>query len=37
MSAYVMVDLDVIDPSTYKEYIALAPSTVAACGGKYLV
>jgi len=36
LSAYVIVDIDVRDPSTYKEYIALAPATVAAYGGKYL-
>ncbi len=36
MSAYVIVDIDVKDPTTYKEYIALAPATVAAYGGRYL-
>ncbi len=36
MSAYVIVDIDVKDPSTYKEYVALAPATVAAYGGRYL-
>ncbi len=36
MTAYVIVDIDVKDASTYKEYIALAPATVAAYGGRYL-
>ncbi len=36
MSAYVIVDIDVKDPSTYKEYVSLAPATVAAYGGRYL-
>ncbi len=36
MTAYVIVDIDVQDPTTYKEYIGLAPATVAAYGGKYL-
>ncbi len=36
MSAYVILDIDVKDPSTYKEYVALAPATVAAYGGRYL-
>lgn len=36
MTAYVIVDIDVQDPSTYKDYIALAPATVTAYGGRYL-
>ncbi len=36
MTAYVIVDIDVKDTATYKEYIGLAPATVAAYGGKYL-
>src|SRR5512142_249849 len=28
MTAYVIVDIDVKDPMTYKEYIGLAPATV---------
>ena len=36
MTAYVIVDIDVKDTATYQEYIALAPATVAAYGGKYL-
>jgi uncharacterized protein (DUF1330 family) len=36
MSAYVIVDIDVINPEGYKEYVKLAPETVAAFGGRYL-
>jgi uncharacterized protein (DUF1330 family) len=36
MTAYVVVDIDVKDPVTYKKYVALAPVSVEAHGGKYL-
>lgn len=36
MTAYVIVDIDVKDALTYKEYAGLAPATVEAYGGKYL-
>jgi uncharacterized protein (DUF1330 family) len=36
MTAYVIVDIDVKDPATYKKYLELAPATIAAYGGKYL-
>lgn len=36
MTAYVVVDIDVKDPETYKQYVALAPASVQAHGGKYL-
>ena len=36
MTAYVIVDIDVKDSTTYTEYIGLAPVTVEAHGGKYL-
>jgi uncharacterized protein (DUF1330 family) len=36
MTAYVVVDIDVRDAAMYKEYIALAPGSVQAHGGKYL-
>jgi uncharacterized protein (DUF1330 family) len=36
MSAYVIVDIEVIDPEGYKEYIKLAPGTVALFDGRYL-
>jgi uncharacterized protein (DUF1330 family) len=37
MPAYVLVDVDVTDPETYKEYRAKAAATVMAHGGRYLV
>jgi uncharacterized protein (DUF1330 family) len=36
MTAYVVVDIDVRDVTTYAEYVARAPATVTAYGGKYL-
>jgi uncharacterized protein (DUF1330 family) len=36
MAAYVIVDIDVIAPTTYQEYIRQAPATVEAYGGRYL-
>jgi uncharacterized protein (DUF1330 family) len=36
MTAYVVVDIDVKDPEAYKQYVALAPASVEAHGGKYL-
>jgi uncharacterized protein (DUF1330 family) len=36
MSAYVVVDITVIDPQEYQTYIQLAPAAVAEFGGKYL-
>ncbi len=36
MSAYVIVDIEVLDPEGYKEYVAAAPATVALYGGRYL-
>jgi uncharacterized protein (DUF1330 family) len=35
--AYVVVDVDVHDPETYKEYRAKAAPTVTAAGGRYIV
>jgi uncharacterized protein (DUF1330 family) len=37
MSAYVLVDIDVVDPEAYEEYKKLAPPTIAAYGGRYIV
>ena len=37
MPAYVLVDIDVVDPEAYEEYKRLAPPTIAAYGGKYIV
>ncbi len=36
MSAYVIVDISIIDPITYADYKNLAPAAVAMYGGKYL-
>jgi len=36
MSAYVVVDLDVMDPEPYAEYRRLAPPTMKPFGGRYL-
>lgn len=37
MPAYVIVDVDVLDPETYQEYRAKAAPTVTAAGGRYIV
>ena len=37
MTAYVIVDIEVTDPTYYEEYKKLAPAAVAAYGGRYLV
>lgn len=37
MSAYLILDIDVHDPSLYKEYVALAPDFVRKYGGTYRV
>ena len=36
MPAYVIADIEVTDPSGYKEYAGQAPLTVAEHGGRYL-
>jgi uncharacterized protein (DUF1330 family) len=36
MTAYVIVDIDVIDPEGYKEYVKMAPEAVKLYGGKYI-
>jgi len=36
MTAYVIVDIEVIDPEEYKEYVKLAPETVKLYSGKYI-
>ncbi len=36
MTAYVIVDINVLDPEGYREYVKLAPPTVAHFGGRYL-
>jgi uncharacterized protein (DUF1330 family) len=37
MAAYIIVDIDVKDAAGYEEYKKLAPPSIAAHGGKYLV
>ena len=37
MPAYVIVQIDIEDPATYERYKALAPASIAAYGGRYLV
>ena len=36
MTAYVIVDISVLDPIGYEKYKQLAPSSIASYGGKYL-
>jgi uncharacterized protein (DUF1330 family) len=36
MTAYVIVDIDVIDSEGYKEYVKMAPEAVKLYGGKYI-
>jgi uncharacterized protein (DUF1330 family) len=36
MAAYMIVDIEVIDPGKYERYKALAPPTIAQYGGRYL-
>ena len=36
MPAYVIAELKITDPETYKRYIDLVPATIAAFGGRYL-
>jgi uncharacterized protein (DUF1330 family) len=37
MPAYVVVEIDVQDPEAYERYKAMAPASIAAYGGRYLV
>jgi uncharacterized protein (DUF1330 family) len=37
MSAYVIVEIDILDPAGYEEYKKLASATVEEYGGKYIV
>jgi uncharacterized protein (DUF1330 family) len=37
MPAYVIIDIDIIDPERYEQYKAAAPATIAAAGGRFLV
>ena len=37
MPAYVIVEIDIVDPAGYEEYKKLASATVEKYGGKYVV
>ena len=37
MAAYIIVEIDVHDPTTYEDYKQLAPPSIAAYGGRYIV
>jgi uncharacterized protein (DUF1330 family) len=37
MSAYVIVEIDILDPAGYEEYKKLAGATVEKYGGEYIV
>jgi len=37
MSAYVIVEIDIVDPTGYEEYKKLAGATVEKYGGEYIV
>ena len=37
MSAYVIVEIDIVDPTGYEEYKKLAGATVEEYGGEYIV
>jgi uncharacterized protein (DUF1330 family) len=37
MAAYALVDVEVTDPAGFVEYRKLAPTTIAAFGGRFLV
>jgi uncharacterized protein (DUF1330 family) len=36
MAAYILVDIEVNDPTRYEEYKRLAPAAIARYGGRYL-
>lgn len=37
MTAYIIAEVDVTDPETYKAYTALVPASLARYGGRFLV
>jgi uncharacterized protein (DUF1330 family) len=37
MAAYVIVDVDVLDPDAYKEYTTAVPATLTPDGGRFIV
>ena len=36
MAAYVIADVDIADPETYKQYTAHTPDSIAAHGGRFI-
>ncbi len=36
MSAYIIANVNVLDPATYKEYVKQSPATISAYGGRFL-
>lgn len=37
MTAFILVEIDIRDPETFERYKLLAPPSIAAYGGKYVV
>ena len=37
MSAYVVAEIEILNPAGYKEYTATVPATIAKYGGRFLV
>ena len=37
MAAYVISEVEVLDPALFEEYRSLAPATIAKYGGRYVV
>jgi len=37
MAAYVIVDVDVVEPKPYQEYVRRVPPTIARDGGRFLI
>ena len=37
MAAYVISEVEVVDPALFEEYRSLAPATIAKYGGRYVV
>lgn len=37
MAAYLVVDIDVTDPTQFEEYKKLAPAAIAKYGGRYVI
>ncbi len=37
MSAYILAEVEILDPEGYKQYTAQVPATIAKYGGRFLV